>query len=293
MPILNLNAIRRQGELIGTDVPDEVVARIAAHEGDPAAMRAEGIAIAAELCEAAARRRRAGAALLHAEPLQGDAARSSPPSNHRLSRAVGLRFGCAPSPSPATAPRTAVPDTAAVRLAAVHRRRSLAEALAGARVAPRAEVVDARAEATWWSRRSTSRSGRPTSEGQQPGFEARHTPDHRHRRPRRSPTSCSTALAYEVGDRLAGRGRRRSTVARPRRRDRGRRARRRSPTRAPRPSTSPRSPTRRSARSQAVAEGGARARCRRRRRAMAKADVGAPAGRDRRWPRLTVTWSLT
>jgi methylenetetrahydrofolate reductase (NADPH) len=51
MPILNLNAIRRQGELIGTDVPDDVVARIAAHEGDPAAMRAEGIAVAAELCE--------------------------------------------------------------------------------------------------------------------------------------------------------------------------------------------------------------------------------------------------
>jgi len=51
MPILNLNAIRRQGELIGTDVPEDVVARIAAHEGDPAAMRAEGIALAAELCE--------------------------------------------------------------------------------------------------------------------------------------------------------------------------------------------------------------------------------------------------
>src|SRR4051812_27920611 len=51
MPILNLNAIRRQGELIGTDVPADVVARIAAHEGDPAAMRAEGIALAAELCE--------------------------------------------------------------------------------------------------------------------------------------------------------------------------------------------------------------------------------------------------
>jgi methylenetetrahydrofolate reductase (NADPH) len=51
MPILNLNAIRRQGELIGTEVPADVVARIAAHDGDPAAMRAEGIALAAELCE--------------------------------------------------------------------------------------------------------------------------------------------------------------------------------------------------------------------------------------------------
>ena len=50
MPILNLRNIERQGELIGTSVPDEVVARIAAHEGDPVAMRAEGIAMAAELC---------------------------------------------------------------------------------------------------------------------------------------------------------------------------------------------------------------------------------------------------
>lgn len=50
MPILNLNAIRRQGELIGTAVPDSVVARLSAHDGDPAAVRAEGIAVAAELC---------------------------------------------------------------------------------------------------------------------------------------------------------------------------------------------------------------------------------------------------
>jgi methylenetetrahydrofolate reductase (NADPH) len=50
MPILNLAAIRRQGELIGTSVPADVVARIERHE-DPQAIRAEGIAIAAELCE--------------------------------------------------------------------------------------------------------------------------------------------------------------------------------------------------------------------------------------------------
>jgi methylenetetrahydrofolate reductase (NADPH) len=51
MPILNLAAIRRQGELIGTDVPDDIVARISSKDGDPVAMRAEGIAIAGELCE--------------------------------------------------------------------------------------------------------------------------------------------------------------------------------------------------------------------------------------------------
>jgi methylenetetrahydrofolate reductase (NADPH) len=51
MPILNLSAIQRQGELIGTAVPGDVVARIAAHEGDPPAMRAAGIEVAADLCE--------------------------------------------------------------------------------------------------------------------------------------------------------------------------------------------------------------------------------------------------
>jgi methylenetetrahydrofolate reductase (NADPH) len=51
MPILNLNAIRRQGELIGTSVPDEIVARITAAGPDPATVRAEGIKLAAELCE--------------------------------------------------------------------------------------------------------------------------------------------------------------------------------------------------------------------------------------------------
>lgn len=51
MPILNLSAIRRQGELIGTSVPEEVVARISAYDGDPAAVRSEGIRLAAELCD--------------------------------------------------------------------------------------------------------------------------------------------------------------------------------------------------------------------------------------------------
>nr|WP_202388180.1 methylenetetrahydrofolate reductase [NAD(P)H] [Nocardioides flavescens] len=51
MPILNLGAIRRQSELIGTEVPDHVVARIAENDGDAAAMRAAGIDAAAELCD--------------------------------------------------------------------------------------------------------------------------------------------------------------------------------------------------------------------------------------------------
>ncbi|MGZ5404858.1 MAG: methylenetetrahydrofolate reductase [NAD(P)H] [Nocardioides sp.] len=51
MPILNVAAISRQGELIGAEVPDAVVSRIRAYEGDPVRMRAEGIAIATELCQ--------------------------------------------------------------------------------------------------------------------------------------------------------------------------------------------------------------------------------------------------
>lgn len=51
MPILNLAAIQRQGELIGTSVPADVIARIARFDGDPEKVRAEGIAVAAELCQ--------------------------------------------------------------------------------------------------------------------------------------------------------------------------------------------------------------------------------------------------
>jgi len=50
MPVLNLANIRRQGELIGTAVPESVVARISAYDGDAAAMRAAGIELAAEMC---------------------------------------------------------------------------------------------------------------------------------------------------------------------------------------------------------------------------------------------------
>ena len=52
MPITNLRQIKRMAELSGRDVPAEVVDRISAHGADPVALRAEGIAVAAELCEA-------------------------------------------------------------------------------------------------------------------------------------------------------------------------------------------------------------------------------------------------
>jgi methylenetetrahydrofolate reductase (NADPH) len=52
MPILNLGQVNRMAELSGHALPDEVVERISAVSDDPAALRAEGIAMAAELCQA-------------------------------------------------------------------------------------------------------------------------------------------------------------------------------------------------------------------------------------------------
>ncbi len=51
MPITNLAQIRRMTELSGAALPDEVVARVARHGDDAAAVRSEGIAIATELCD--------------------------------------------------------------------------------------------------------------------------------------------------------------------------------------------------------------------------------------------------
>lgn len=51
MPILNLNSMATMVELSGRDIPDEVMARLEPLKDDPAAVRAEGIAIATELCD--------------------------------------------------------------------------------------------------------------------------------------------------------------------------------------------------------------------------------------------------
>jgi methylenetetrahydrofolate reductase (NADPH) len=51
MPILNLASMRKMVELSGRDMPDEVLARIEPLRDDPAAVRAEGIAIATEMCD--------------------------------------------------------------------------------------------------------------------------------------------------------------------------------------------------------------------------------------------------
>jgi uncharacterized protein YggE len=97
-----------------------------------------------------------------------------------------------------TGSASAVPDTALIRLSAVHRARSLVEALAGAESA-RAEVVKSARDLVV---STVNLSVWPTSEqGQQPGFEARHTltiatGD------LEVANDLLTRLAYEVGTRL-------------------------------------------------------------------------------------------
>jgi methylenetetrahydrofolate reductase (NADPH) len=51
MPILNLNSMKRMVELSGREMPDDTLARILPLEDDPAAVRAEGMQIATELCD--------------------------------------------------------------------------------------------------------------------------------------------------------------------------------------------------------------------------------------------------
>jgi methylenetetrahydrofolate reductase (NADPH) len=51
MPITSLPQIRRMTELSGREIPAEVVDRVARYDGDPAAVRAEGVAIATEMCD--------------------------------------------------------------------------------------------------------------------------------------------------------------------------------------------------------------------------------------------------
>jgi methylenetetrahydrofolate reductase (NADH) len=51
MPILNFSSMAKMVELSGREIPDEVMSRLEPLKDDPAAVRAEGIAIATELCD--------------------------------------------------------------------------------------------------------------------------------------------------------------------------------------------------------------------------------------------------
>jgi methylenetetrahydrofolate reductase (NADPH) len=51
MPITNLGQVSRMAELSGHPLPAEVVRRVSRFEGDSAAVRAEGVAMATEMCD--------------------------------------------------------------------------------------------------------------------------------------------------------------------------------------------------------------------------------------------------
>jgi methylenetetrahydrofolate reductase (NADPH) len=51
MPILNFNSMAKMVELSGREIPDEVLSRLEPLKDDPAAVRAEGVTIATELCD--------------------------------------------------------------------------------------------------------------------------------------------------------------------------------------------------------------------------------------------------
>ena len=52
MPILNLRSMQRMVEFSRRELPEEITARLTPYADEPARLRAEGIAIATELCEA-------------------------------------------------------------------------------------------------------------------------------------------------------------------------------------------------------------------------------------------------
>ena len=52
MPILNLRSMERMVEFSRRELPTEITSRLTPYADDPARLRAEGIAIATELCEA-------------------------------------------------------------------------------------------------------------------------------------------------------------------------------------------------------------------------------------------------
>ena len=94
MPILNLRSMERMVEFSRRQLPEEITARLAPYADDPARAAGRGHRDRHRAVRGAARRGCAGAALLHAEPVEGDPRDLREPAHHRLSapaRRAGAR----------------------------------------------------------------------------------------------------------------------------------------------------------------------------------------------------------
>ena len=232
----------------GTRCPTRSSSGCAPHEGDPAGRPRRGHRDGRRAVRGAAGRRRARAALLHAQPLQGDARDLRRPPHHASDAAVRaaerlatVAHGLAPSPSPATAGhrgarhgrgagrrrRAARPGWPRRCRRDVGRRRPRGRGRGPAGRAP-AHRVDRP------QRVAGARPRGPAARASRPGTRCAITLH----RPRRRRARCSTRWPRAVGD--APRG---STASRSRSRDTAARAReaaarRRTTTPGPTPRTS-------------------------------------------------------
>ena len=237
MPILNLASMRRMVELSGSEIPAEVLARIAAARGRPGGAARRGHRDRDRALRHAARGRRARPALLHAEPVQGDARDLPGLYVTRLSAPTGSSAWIRTVTVTGQGTRSVVPDTAVVRLAAGHRAADVAGALAGVDDAGgtrrRGGPALHRAAADRHRARHVAglRRGGPTEPATRPGTGSGRVGD------LGVAGEMLTALVAEVGDALRVDGVS-LEVARPGRLRCATPARRRTPTRGRGPSTS-------------------------------------------------------
>ena len=98
MPISNFSQLKRFSDMCGAEIPRWIAKRMQAHGDDAEAVRALGAEVVAQHVPAPARGRRAGPALLHAQPRPGDPGRAGTACLSATSAA--LCCVDAPRPSP-------------------------------------------------------------------------------------------------------------------------------------------------------------------------------------------------
>ena len=177
MPILNLGSGQPDGRAVRARAARRGRRADRAGQRRPGRRARRGHRDGGRALRGAARRGCAGPALLHAQPLQGDARDLRAPCRSRSDR-----YGCAHEQRTVTVTgqgsTSVAPDTAVVRVAAVARAAGVAAAFACVARPPRRRSA-------WWPGGTPTRSGSRTTginvwpwhdnQGQQRGFEARHS----------------------------------------------------------------------------------------------------------------------